>query len=349
MTDTNDGRSSASSATAFSSIRSASSVFGGKSSKDSVGPRVEEVADPGHGIRTVGGGAAGARDGQAAERRSTHQMPTPAVLSTPSHRPGQRSHHIDGREVDRRLRCRCCSPTRPHRRARARGRPLAGTGSSSPGRRAAAVPDASGSASAVGQAAGTPRRSGASRSISRATSTASTRRHRSGEQRRVGADAAAQLHADVAAAVADAAGERVGDDGVALGRRPGVPLGRQRVEEGGHLRSGLRRPTGPGAARAARRVMMRIGWSGEPRPDGPVAGDLDRVEGGQRARHQARPARRSAASTRLRKSIAMVVGPDPADARRDPAGDLLARLVDVGQERAALVADARADHDAAGP
>ena len=40
-------------------------------------------------------------------------------------------------------------------------------------------------------------------------------------------------------------------------------------------------------------------------------------------------------------------GPDPADPRGDRAGHLLAPLVDVGEELAALVADAAADHDRA--
>ena len=56
------------------------------------------------------------------------------------------------------------------------------------------------------------------------------------------------------------------------------------------------------------------------------------------------PARRSAASTAFRNNIAMVVGPDAADPRRDPARDLFAGLVDVGEQLAALVANT-APHD----
>ena len=59
-------------------------------------------------------------------------------------------------------------------------------------------------------------------------------------------------------------------------------------------------------------------------------------------------AARSAASTQFLNSIATVVGPTPADARRDGAGLVVAGLVDVGQQLLALVADAAADHGRAG-
>ena len=43
--------------------------------------------------------------------------------------------------------------------------------------------------------------------------------------------------------------------------------------------------------------------------------------------------------------MAIVVGPDATQAGGDGPGDLLAALVDVGEQPAALVADAAADHD----
>ena len=66
-----------------------------------------------------------------------------------------------------------------------------------------------------------------------------------------------------------------------------------------------------------------------------------------RPAHAAVAVRRSAASTVLRNSMAIVVGPTPPTRGRDPAGDLLAALVDVGQQAPALVAHAAADDDRA--
>ena len=57
---------------------------------------------------------------------------------------------------------------------------------------------------------------------------------------------------------------------------------------------------------------------------------------------------RSAASTVLRSNIARVVGPDPAEPRRDPARDLRARLVDVGDDPPPFHRHARADDRRAG-
>ena len=59
-------------------------------------------------------------------------------------------------------------------------------------------------------------------------------------------------------------------------------------------------------------------------------------------------ARRSAASTALESSIAIVVGPTPPRRGRDPAGDLADRLVDVGHHLAAVHRDPRAHHRGTG-
>ena len=61
------------------------------------------------------------------------------------------------------------------------------------------------------------------------------------------------------------------------------------------------------------------------------------------------PARRSAASTALRNNIAIVVGPTPPTRGVIQPATSSQRLVDVGQELAALVAHAAAHDHGPGP
>ena len=195
-----------------------------------------------------------------------------------------------------------------------------------------------------------PTSAGARRSISRDTSVASTRRHRLGQRRacRRRCRCRARRTRRRAAVAARRGRARRPPPRRAPGDVRVCHSGASVVEEGGHLGAGRRRPTAPGCRPGGAPGHDPHRVVGRPEARRLVARDVD----GRERRSacpaiSAAPARRSAASTKLRKSMAIVVGPDAADPGRDPAGDLLAGLVDVGQQRAALVPDAGAHHDAA--
>ena len=250
MTDTNDGCSSASSTTAFSSCRSISSFFGGKNSNDSVRPVLEEVLDPGHGESNVN-----------EARRSAHQTPMPAGAARPPiGRGAPPSTSSGGRWIG--VWPRCCSPTRPRHRAPAPDRPPWGTGSSSPGRRhrPRRRPPAGGS---VGQHAmpDVTRRGGASRATPRwrppappLANVGCTRRSRCRARRR--RPRRSRRHRV----------EGLGHHRVARGAVRVCHSGARSSKYAATSSSRARRPTRQAVRPAARRVMVRIGWLRRPVP-----------------------------------------------------------------------------------
>ena len=221
----------------------------------------------------------------------------PRSACTPSHRPGSASTTSSGGRWIGRL---AAAAVHPHDHAVGRQHPVDLGGEQE------AVDEDDGVGRAVARSGGARRRParGARRRPARAAASratprsASTDAHALGERRRVGADPAAELDAHVAAALADAALERVGDDRVASGAGARVPLGRQAVEEGRDLRPGLVVPRLAGEARRRCRVMIRIGWSGEPSPEDlcpgiSIAGSSVSVPGIRRRWRGARRPRRS--------------------------------------------------------